>query len=153
MSEKQTLDVRFDALRAWGSESRVIGIGTDICEVDRLRQALRRQGRRLRDRLFTEGEVQWIRSSVLIDAAYASAFAVKEATAKALGTGINGRVDWSNIELLDQRSGRVVLTGGALRRANRLAKPLDAHCVHLHLSVDEEVVVASILLESFIRGR
>ncbi|OGO15278.1 MAG: holo-[acyl-carrier-protein] synthase [Chloroflexi bacterium RBG_16_48_8] len=69
--------------------------GIDIIEVDRIDQAILRHGQRFFDRFFTPRE--------LIDAsgrtpALAARFAVKEAVAKALGTGI-GKVSWKNIEV------------------------------------------------------
>ena len=73
----------------------MLGTGIDIIEVDRIDKAILRHGQRFFDRFFTPQE--------LIDSsgrtpALAARFAVKEAVAKTLGTGI-GKVGWKDIEV------------------------------------------------------
>jgi holo-[acyl-carrier protein] synthase len=80
----------------------MLAAGIDIIEVDRIDQAILRHGQRFFDRFFTCQE--------LIDAsgrtpALAARFAVKEAVAKALGTGI-GRVGWKDIEVQVNHDGK-----------------------------------------------
>lgn len=76
--------------------------GIDIIEVDRIDRAILRHGERFFDRFFTAQE--------LIDSggrtpALAARFAVKEAVAKALGTGI-GKVSWKDIEVRLEHNGK-----------------------------------------------
>jgi holo-[acyl-carrier protein] synthase len=87
----------------------VVSVGVDIVEVERIRRALEdpRIGRRFRDRVFTEKEVQYCekkrRGSY---ESYAGRFAAKEAVMKALGTGWGAKVRWLDIEVARARSGK-----------------------------------------------
>lgn len=98
-------------------------------------------------RLFTSGEIDRAARSGQRDVARAISFAVKEATSKALGTGINGRVGWLDIEYDDRRPEEVSLTGGARRRALWLSRPLGDFRAHLHLWIASDTVTATVLLE------
>lgn len=81
----------------------IIGIGTDLLEVDRMQQAMQRHGQRLLLRLFTPAERAEGGNNV---AYYAKRFAAKEAIAKAMGTGIGTHVGWQDIEILRTASGQ-----------------------------------------------
>ena len=92
--------------------------GVDIIEVDRVQQVLDRWGQRFLDRIFTEGEQAYCRGRA---PNLAARFAAKEATMKALGTGVRG-VSWKDIEVVRARSGApsIHLTGRALKRFESL---------------------------------
>ena len=98
----------------------VLGLGTDLTDVDALRQALRRRPG-LRHRLFTERE--WEYSARHRDPMphLAGRFAAKEAVMKCLGAGI-GRVGFTDIEVRHDVSGAptVTLSGRAAERAEQL---------------------------------
>ncbi|MEO6323486.1 MAG: holo-ACP synthase [Thermoanaerobaculia bacterium] len=68
----------------------VVGIGIDLCEVDRIARALERHGARFLERLFLPGEVRRPQSSPTFAEHIAGLFAAKEAAMKALGTGMRG---------------------------------------------------------------
>jgi holo-[acyl-carrier protein] synthase len=96
----------------------MLATGIDIIEVDRIDRAILRHGQRLFDRFFTSQE--------LIDAsgrtpALAARFAVKEAVAKALGTGI-GAVGWKDIEVQLNHDGKpeLFLHGDARLKADEM---------------------------------
>lgn len=93
----------------------MLAVGVDIIEIARLEDGMARYGRRFQDRFFTAREQEQCghRANSL-----AGRFAVKEAVAKALGTGI-GDVGWKEIEILNDERGRPVLTlhGAAARLA------------------------------------
>jgi holo-[acyl-carrier protein] synthase len=92
---------------------RVIGIGVDLCEVDRMRAALSRTPT-LRERLFTEGERAYCDLRRDPTERYAARFAAKEAVLKAMGAGV-GACKWREIEVVRADSGApsVRLHGGA----------------------------------------
>jgi holo-[acyl-carrier protein] synthase len=92
--------------------------GIDIIEIPRIQAALNRHGDRFLQRVFTPNEVAECRGRT---DALAARFAAKEATTKALGTGI-GPVSWREVETLHKRSGEpyLVLHG----RAEQVAKYL-----------------------------
>ncbi len=82
------------------------GIGTDIIEIDRIRQAIDRLGQNFVDRLFTKGEQEYCRKYQDPAPHYAARFAAKEAIVKALGTGLRGGLSWTDIEIIRDESGR-----------------------------------------------
>ena len=95
-----------------------VEVGIDVIEIARIRATLDRFGQRFLNRVFSATERQRYdhRPSEL-----AARFAAKEATMKALGTGVRG-VRWRDIEVLPNRRGKpiIVLHGSALERANLL---------------------------------
>jgi holo-[acyl-carrier protein] synthase len=95
----------------------VIGIGVDLCEVDRMRTALGRTPT-LRRRLFTDAEQAYCDRRRDPTERYAARFAAKEAVMKAMGVGV-GACKWREIEVARAASGApsVVLHGGAERLA------------------------------------
>jgi holo-[acyl-carrier protein] synthase len=104
-------------------------IGTDIIEIERVRQAVERFGDRFLRRVFTETELSLYghRPHTL-----AASFAAKESVMKLLGTGARG-VAWRDIETLFHPSGKphVRLSGGAAAQAERLGiKEIDVSLSH-----------------------
>ncbi len=102
------------------SRAEVIGIGVDLCEVDRMRTALERTPT-LRGRVFTDAEQAYCDRRQDPTERYAARFAAKEATSKALGTGIIG-IRWREMEILPNRRGKpvLILHGRAAERAKQL---------------------------------
>lgn len=102
----------------------ILGIGLDLCEVERIKRAIGRA--RFVDRVFTTAEAARIRAAGETRAAEIAAglFAAKEAVSKALGTGFAGFGPW-DIEITPDGAGRPLcaLRGGALARARALAAP------------------------------
>ena len=96
----------------------MIGIGVDLCEIDRMRAALARTPR-LRGRLFTDDEQAYCDRRPDPTERYAARFAAKEAVLKAMGVGV-GACKWREIEVARAESGApsVVLHGGARRLAD-----------------------------------
>jgi holo-[acyl-carrier protein] synthase len=114
----------------------VIGVGIDVCGIDRFMESLERNPL-LVERLFTPGEASRPPASL------AARFAAKEALAKALGAPA-GMV-WQDAEVLTEPSGRpsFSLTGTVLARA----KELGVSSVHLSLSHDAGIASAVVVLE------
>lgn len=93
-------------------------VGIDVVELDRIARLLRLHPQRFVARVYTEAEVAFCRGRV---PELAARFAAKEATMKALGTGIRG-VGWRDIEVLPNRRGKplLLLHGRARTRADAL---------------------------------
>jgi holo-[acyl-carrier protein] synthase len=91
----------------------VIGIGVDLCEVDRMRRALIRTPT-LRERVFTEDEQAYCDRRHDPSERFAVRFAAKEAVLKAMGRGV-GACRWQDIEVVRSEAGMpsVVLHGSA----------------------------------------
>jgi holo-[acyl-carrier protein] synthase len=132
----------------------IVGIGIDVCDVARLRRALTgRTGERFRERVFTAGEVAYCegRGRGRVES-YAARFAAKEAVAKALGTGIGGRMTWRDVAVV-ARPGRAPM----LRVAGRARQTAEARGVrrwHVTLTHAAGVAIALVVAEGrVIRGR
>jgi holo-[acyl-carrier protein] synthase len=100
----------------------IIGIGSDLVDIERIRRAVERHGERFLDRIFTETERARAERRANRVETYAKRFAAKEACAKALGTGFRGGVFWRDMGVVNLPSGRptMQLTGGALRRLREI---------------------------------
>ena len=96
----------------------MLSTGVDIIEIDRIAVVLERYGERFLHRIYTPGELEYCRGR---PSKLASRFAAKEATMKALGTGVRG-VGWQDIEVVRAPSGApsILLHGRAKSRADRL---------------------------------
>jgi holo-[acyl-carrier protein] synthase len=111
--------------------------GVDIIEISRIQKVLDRYGDHFLKRVFTPAEVIECRGRA---DALAARFAAKEATTKALGTGI-GPVSWREVETLHKRSGEphLVLYGRAEQVANYLG--LTYWAISLSHSRDNAIAV------------
>jgi len=94
---------------------QIFGIGIDVVETERIRQAIDRQGESFIQRIFTDQEVLYCRSSKFPEQQFGARFAAKEAVSKAFGTGIGNVVGWKDIEVCRRESGEphIVLCGAA----------------------------------------
>jgi holo-[acyl-carrier protein] synthase len=130
--------------------SLIIGIGTDLHEVERTAEAMRRRGPKYLTRLFTASEIEAGKNRRDAASFFARRFAAKEACAKALGTGITGRVNWHDIEISTDHLGapKVAISGGALRRARRLAPNASRISVHISLAAASGMSVAVAIVEA-----
>jgi len=90
----------------------VVGIGTDIIEVDRIRRAIDRWGQRFLDHVYTPGEIGYCRARRRPELSFAARFAAKEAAMKALGRGPRGGVRWKSLEVVNQPSGAPIIRPG-----------------------------------------
>ena len=119
-----TIDAPLRALllaAAYPHGGSVLGLGVDLCEIDRIEEALARHGRRFLERICVPGEVRRPLESRRIGEHVAGLFATKEAAMKALGTGMQG-VAFREIAVARDAGGppRLVLAGRARARADLL---------------------------------
>ncbi|MGL4253678.1 MAG: holo-ACP synthase [Fusobacteriaceae bacterium] len=114
------------------------GIGNDIIEIERIKQALSRPG--FRQRVFTEREIEEIGNKGDKTESYAGKFAAKEAVAKAFGTGVRG-FDLRDIEVLGDELGKPVVHLGG-----NLAEKYMNHKIELSISHCKEYAAAVAIL-------
>lgn len=99
----------------------IFGIGTDICDVRRIRASLERHGDRFAERVLAEGELKvWrARSARWPDRGVrflATRFSAKEAFSKAVGMGMRMPMTWRSCEVANLPSGQpVIVLHGALK--------------------------------------
>lgn len=100
--------------------ARCPGIGTDIVEIDRVRRAVERSGRRFLERVFTPAEIAYCGARKDCYASLAARFAAKEAVIKALGGLKGGR--WVEVEVRRNEVGcpEILLHGTAAARAREI---------------------------------
>ncbi|WP_259245549.1 holo-ACP synthase [Bradyrhizobium elkanii] len=127
-----------------------MGVGTDIHELERTADAIKRRGIGYLERLFTVNEIAAGKNRRDAAGFFARRFAAKEACAKALGTGITGRVNWHDIEITRDGPGapKIALSGGALQRARRLAPKCTEIHAHVSLATARGLCVAVVVLEA-----
>ncbi|OGA23815.1 MAG: holo-ACP synthase [Betaproteobacteria bacterium RIFCSPLOWO2_02_FULL_65_24] len=124
----------------------IAGIGTDLCDIGRMQRALDRFGERFARKILVESEYQRFVRHRRPAAYLAKRFAAKEAFSKAMGTGIHFPVNWHNVSVDNERSGRPVL-----RFSEPLAELLRSRGITaVHVSITDEVgmAAASVVLES-----
>ncbi len=95
----------------------MIGIGVDIIEIERVRNAVERYGEAFLNRVFTDKEINYCRKrNAYRIPELAVRFAAKEAYSKAIGTGIKGfgrrnqGISWKDVEVVNQTSGQPVIS-------------------------------------------
>ena len=76
----------------------IVGMGMDVCEIDRIEHMVERWGARFTEKLFTDGEREYAASKVKSGQHYAARFAVKEATLKALS--VPKGLSWKEMEVV-----------------------------------------------------
>lgn len=100
----------------------IIGLGTDIVEIDRIEKMIDRHGDHFLDRVFTTGERSYCGKKKMFGESYAGRWAAKEAVMKTMGTGFVKGVHFTEIEIESESSGKPVvrLTGSTARVAEQL---------------------------------
>jgi holo-[acyl-carrier protein] synthase len=124
----------------------VVGLGVDVVDLERVREALSRSGERFVRRVYTEAEAAYCGRHRDPVPHFAARFAAKEALFKALGTGWSQGVRWRDVEVerVRGRAPRLVLHGEALRHSQRLG----TQTVHCTLSHSAASAVAVVILEN-----
>jgi holo-[acyl-carrier protein] synthase len=89
---------------------KILGIGADLIETARLARIIARQGESFLRRCFTDGEIGYCQAHAAPELPFAARFAAKEAIAKAFGTGIGERMNWTDLEIAKLPSGQPVVT-------------------------------------------
>ena len=127
----------------------IVGIGSDLCNIDRIQNSIDRFGDRFLNRVFTETErAKAARRPFTMAGTLAKRFAAKEAFSKAVGTGFKRGVYMKDIGVVNAPSGAptLVLTGGAKARLDALAPPGHAIDVHLTMTDDHPWAQAFVIL-------
>jgi holo-[acyl-carrier protein] synthase len=123
----------------------VLGLGTDLIEIERVQASMDRFGERFLDRVFTAGEIAYCMRKKQSAESFAARFAAKEAGAKALGTGISRGVSWKEIEVRREIGRRPTLHFSG--RAGELADAMGVRRVQLSLSHSRKLAMAVALIE------
>ena len=117
----------------------IYGIGTDIIEISRIRDAINRTSS-FKKKVYTEKEIEYIEKKTEPYASYAGRFAAKEAVSKALGTGVRG-FSLSDVEILNDELGKpnVILYNEILKHAKDLK-------IQISISHSREYAVSTVII-------
>jgi holo-[acyl-carrier protein] synthase len=129
----------------------IVGIGSDLCNIERIQQSLDRFGDRFVTRVFTPVEQAKSERRTLTRAAtYAKRFAAKEAFSKAVGTGFAQGVFMRDIGVVNLPSGAPTLSldGGAKARLDAIVPEGHAAFVHLTMTDDHPWAQAFVIIEA-----
>src|SRR3954467_3081704 len=137
----------------------IIGIGSDLIDIQRVEKVIERHGERFLDRIFTDTErakaTRRAKNEKMVVATYAKRFAAKEACSKALGTGIRQGVWWRDMGVVNLPGGRpsMKLTGGALAKLQALTPP--GHIAQIDLSITDDwpLAQAFVIISAVIPGK
>ena len=117
----------------------IVGLGSDLCSIERIQASLDRFGDRFLARVFTATErATAARRPHTIAGTLAKRFAAKEAFSKAVGTGFKRGVFMKHIGVVNLPSGQPTLevSGGARERLDALTPP--GHAMHVHLTMTDD---------------
>ncbi len=121
-------------------------MGIDVAEVERVRDAIERHGRRFLDRIFCASEIAYVERKANRYERYAARFAAKEAGMKAIGTGWRRGVRWQDFEVSNLASGRPTLQFHGVAAA--IAQSLGVRNIALSLTHTAQQGVAIVILEA-----
>jgi len=115
----------------------IVGIGTDVIEIARIRESIGKFGDRFISKIFTDAEIAYCKSKADPPLHYSGRFAAKEAVVKALSHIYKGAFSFPEIEILNESDGipKVYLRG-------RLGHVLPPDMV-IHVSLSHSITVAS----------
>lgn len=128
----------------------ILGVGTDLANIERIQRTLDRFGDRFRNRVFTEIEQRKSERRRDVAGTYAKRWAAKEACSKALGTGLRMGIAWKDMSVSNLRTGQPVMhvTGWAAERLAKMTPPgYEAH-IHVTLTDDHPWAQAMVLIEA-----
>ena len=117
----------------------ILGIGSDLCNIERIQNSLDRFGDRFLNRVFTDVERKKAASRPhTVAGTLAKRFAAKEAFSKAVGTGFKRGVFMKDIGVVNAPSGAptIIATGGAAARLDALAPA--GHAIDIHLTMTDD---------------
>jgi holo-[acyl-carrier protein] synthase len=128
----------------------ILGIGTDLANIDRIQRALDRFGDRFRNRVFTVTEQNRAERMKNPAATYAKRWAAKEACSKALGTGLRMGIAWKDMAVTNLPSGQPVMevTGWARERLDQMTPDGYTATIHVSLTDDHPWAQAFVVIEA-----
>lgn len=131
----------------------IIGLGTDIVNIERIAGLLEKSGDKFKKKSFTAHEIEsanryGIENKRAISAHFAKRFAAKEAFSKAIGTGFGKYLSFSDVGIENDENGKpmLVLNKKAADLVRKMAEDKDTSC-HISLSDDYPYAIAVVIIE------
>lgn len=128
----------------------ILGIGTDLANIERIAGTLERFGDRFRNRVFTATEQRKAEARADVAGTYAKRWAAKEACSKALGTGLRMGIAWKDMAVSNLATGQPVMqvTGWAAERLAAMTPPGHRAIIHVTLTDDHPWAQAFVVIEA-----
>ncbi|MDA5093193.1 holo-ACP synthase [Aliiroseovarius sp. KMU-50] len=128
----------------------ILGIGTDLANIERIQGTLDRFGDRFRNRVFTERELAKAARRRDEAGTLAKRWAAKEACSKALGTGLAMGISWRDMAVSNLRTGQPVMdvTGWARDRLDEMTPEGHEAIIHVTLTDDHPWAQAFVVIEA-----
>ena len=128
----------------------ILGVGTDLANIDRIAGVLERHGDRFRQRVFTEIEQKKAEHRKDTAGTYAKRWAAKEACSKALGTGLRMGIAWKDMAVRNLQTGQPVmeLSGWAAARLHDMTPEGHEAIIHVTLTDDHPWAQAFVVIEA-----
>ena len=128
----------------------ILGIGTDLANIERIQGTLDRFGDRFRDRVFTDLEQRKAERRKDAAGTYAKRWAAKEACSKALGTGLRMGIAWKDMSVSNLETGQPIMhvTGWAAERLKDMTPEGHEAVIHVTLTDDHPWAQAFVLIEA-----
>ena len=128
----------------------ILGVGTDLANIDRIAGVLERHGDRFRNRVFTEVEQRKAERRKDAAGTYAKRWAAKEACSKALGTGLRMGISWKDMAVSNLKTGQPVMTvtGWAAERLKDMTPEGHQATIHVSLTDDHPWAQAFVVIEA-----
>lgn len=128
----------------------ILGIGSDLANIERIERTVGRFGERFLNRVFTETEQALAERRRERIATYAKRWAAKEACSKALGTGLRMGIAWKDMGVVNLPGGQPTmrLAGWAEKRLAAMTPPGHRARVHVTLTDDHPWAMAVVVIEA-----
>ena len=128
----------------------ILGIGTDLANIERIEKTLDRFGDRFRNRVFSAVEQKKAERRRDTAGTYAKRWAAKEACSKALGTGLRMGIAWKDMAVTNLRTGQpqMALTGWAAERLLQMTPEGYEAMIHVTLTDDHPWAQAFVVIEA-----
>ncbi|WP_101065590.1 holo-ACP synthase [Roseovarius salinarum] len=128
----------------------ILGIGTDLANIERIAGTIERFGDRFKARVFTDVERAKAERRADVVGTYAKRWAAKEACSKALGTGLRMGIAWRDMAVsnLDTGQPRMHVTGWAADRLAEMTPPDHVAEIHVTLTDDHPWAQAFVVIEA-----
>jgi len=128
----------------------ILGIGTDLANIDRIAGTIARFGDRFKNRVFTDIEQAKAERRADVVGTYAKRWAAKEACSKALGTGLRMGIAWKDMAVSNLSTGQPVMhvTGWAADRLAEMTPEGHEAILHVTLTDDHPWAQAFVVIEA-----
>ena len=116
----------------------ILGIGTDLVNIERIRKTLDRFGDRFEKRVFSKLEIHRSRRKYDPSSSYAKRWAAKEACSKAMGIGLRMGISWTEMNIVNLPSGKPELVIEGKAKAFLIAMTPKGYTPKINVSLTDD---------------